>query len=137
MPIGTRNMVADSEKDSKKLQKRFSTTEICRIIKLCRKNEVSELKLGDFEVTFQRKLKKVSKKAEKVDDTVPVNTSLPTREDLKQVERSFGVQDRQTLKELEAAQLLIDDPVAFEEEEIDAAMQGPHMVTVNEDERHW
>lgn len=137
-------MEPTEDKSSQKAHKKFSTADICRIIKLCRKNDVSELKLGEFEISFQKKIEKIVTKSNeserKLDlpmyQHVPVTTSKPVVET---VEKGFGIQDQLVLRELEAAQLLIDDPVAYEEAEIDAAI-NPHqqrMVTVNEDERHW
>lgn len=137
---GTKNMERNEQKTSKTLPKPFSSSEICRIIKLCRKNKVAEMKLGDFEVSFhsdEKPLPKVRSQSH-VDlpktNTVTVTTSKPV---VGKTESEFGIQDQRELRELEAAQQLIDDPVGYEQEEIDAAINGSQMVTVNEAERHW
>lgn len=141
-------MANSDEKSLQKGQKKFSTAEICRIIKLCKKNGVSELKIGEFEVSFHEKSEKLSKniplnlesihgskrKSDLPEKSTEVITSRP---EVEKLERRFGVQDRRELEELEAAQLLIDDPAAFEAAEIDAALHPQNMVTVNEEERHW
>lgn len=139
---GTKNMDRNEQKSSKTLSKPFSSTEICRIIKLCRKNEVADLKIGEFEVSFHRKAEKIVQKVSGVQshvtlpkvESMSVTTSKPV---VGKTENEFGIQDERILAELEHTQLLIDDPAAFEREEIDAAINGPHVVTVNEEERHW
>lgn len=141
-PIGTMNMARNEEKSVHKVPKSFSATEICRIIKLCKKSDVSELKIGEFEVSFHKKADKTVQKpieSERKLDLPSTPSVTPSTPVAGNVERDFGIQDRQTLAELEASQLLIDDPVSYEEQEIDAAIHnnGPQMVTVNEEERHW
>lgn len=133
-------MERKAEKTLLKSEKKFSTAEICRIIKLCRKNEVAGLRLGDFEVSFHKKAEKIVQKfvgsQSNVDLPKTIQSVTTSKPVVGKTEQEFGIQDQQTLRELEQAQLLIDDPVAFEQEEIDAALGG-HMVTVNENERHW
>jgi len=125
----------------KKFQKRFTTTEICRIIKTCKTNNVADLTIGDLEISFNREIPETftigsQRKLDLPELYVPVTT--PTQV-VEKVEQEFGVQDLRALEELQHAQLLIDDPIAFEDAEIDAAIHGSsqQVVTINEDERHW
>lgn len=116
--------------------KAFSPAEICRIIKVAKKQGVASMQIGDFSVSFHEPLHKGSERKSNLPNvvTVPLTASKPVAA----TEREFGVQDKRTLDELRAAQLLIDDPLSYEEAEIDAALHGHEkMVTVNEDERHW
>lgn len=134
-------MVSNVEKSSKTLPKPFTSNEICRIIRLCRKNDVANLKIGELSVSFHEKSPKTVKKVigsqSHVDlpnvSPVPLSTSKP----VVGAERELSEHDKRVIEDLEAAQLLIDDPQAFEAQEIDAAINGTDMVAMNEDERHW
>lgn len=120
------------DKPVPKIQKKFSPTEICRIIKACKKNEVSELKVGELEVRFHEKVKlqeittfpSRSKRKTDQPETMQefVTTSKPAVESVEE-EENYSEHSIRTLQELAIAQLLIDDPTAFEAEEIDAALE--------------
>jgi hypothetical protein len=97
------NMVAD-----------FNSKDLCRIIEACNLNGVTKLKFGDVEITFgpvaTLDLPKISPQIvypEAREDQTPDKMS-PIQKDL--------------LEEARTSQLLVDDPVAFEQEMIDGFM---------------
>lgn len=107
-------------KVARSVQKVFSVKEICHIIQVCHKNGVSELGLGDLRLSFGEKDREsgvVVRKKPNVPDVDEYSTS-----DRKELDEKTYVSVSQ--REFESAQMLIDDPVAFENAEIDAALGG-------------
>ena len=136
-------MAQTEQKAVKKSQKGFSVAEICRIIELSHKNGVSNLKLGDIEVSFHTKEPRIRNKSgsERKPDlpetkSIQVTTSRPVvaQPDGRMTPRGFTISPEE-LEEYRKAQILIDDPVAYENAEIDAALHG-ETVTMDEDERY-
>lgn len=122
LPTGTRVMATNEQKAVKSVQKVFSVKEICHIIQVCHKNEVSSLTLGEFSLSFaktDRSMAVSPKRRSNLPEVV--TTPLSAVNDRTKLDEDTYVSLSQ--KEYEAAQLLIDDPVAFENAEIDAALQ--------------
>ena len=100
----------------------YSANELCNIIKTCSKNGVTDLKISGIEISFmdqgtdsplagiartpqkERPLKKVS--------SAPLEPLELTDKDLEEIE------------ELERAQIVLDDPMGFEEQVIKDFMDG-------------
>ena len=122
LPTGTRVMATNEQKAVKGVQKVFSVKEICHIIQACHKNEGSSLTLGEFSLSFEKRDRSMavsSKRRSNLPEAV--TTPLSAVNYRTKLDEDTYVSLSQ--KEYEAAQLLIDDPVAFENAEIDAALQ--------------
>jgi hypothetical protein len=94
----------------------LSASDICRILKECRNSGVHELVLQDFRVTFG------SRRNENPDQPGPApesNFELKQDPVFDASSTEARLMDEQTLLEAEEAQLLIDDPMAFERTQID------------------
>lgn len=91
----------------KPVVKGFSVTQICRIIKECRKNGVISFKLGELALDF----KELAEKAE---------SNMPSRREQRVNEKELGsVYTASEDEDMHDEQLLIDDPIGFEEQQID------------------
>lgn len=122
LPTGTRVMATNEQKAVKSVQKVFSVKEICYIIQVCHKNEVSSLTLGEFSLSFEKRDRSMAVSPKRRSNLPEVvTTPLSAVNDRTKLDEDTYVSLSQ--KEYEAAQLLIDDPVAFENAEIDAALQ--------------
>ena len=115
-------MATNEQKAVKSVQKVFSVKEICHIIQVCHKNEVSSLTLGEFSLSFEKRDRSMAVSPKRRSNLPEVvTTPLSAVNDRTKLDEDTYVSLSQ--KEYEAAQLLIDDPVAFENAEIDAALQ--------------
>lgn len=108
-------------KVARTVQKVFSVKEICHIIQVCHKNGVSGLTLGDFSLSFGENVRESGVASRKRSNLQDVETVL-LKNDRAELDEKTYVSVSQ--KEFESAQMLIDDPVAFENAEIDAALHG-------------
>jgi hypothetical protein len=84
------------------MEKHFSASDICSIVKSCGENGVGEFTLGKLKVTFKGNLTPVSQQEE-------VSTELQEAVSVELTER-----DELAHKEAMLAQMEIEDPVEFE-----------------------
>lgn len=118
MPSGTKPTETSSP---------FSASEICAILESCHKNGVTSLKLGALQVEFYQ--------VPQLRGNVPAGASqLADEETFVDTEGQFEVaespqviqkaelsdEDKALLEESRLAQLMTDDPAAYEQEMIDA-----------------
>jgi len=95
--------------------------DICGIIKACNSANVSSLKLGQLEITFQPKV--VPTCAESTVPTESFTQALNSGSKEIELPTSLATEaDQQVLEDLQRSQLMMDDPVAFE-----ALMVDDHM----------
>jgi hypothetical protein len=90
-------------------QKFLPVKEICEILKVAQNTNVTSLKFGDLEISFNR----IAEAPAKIHQT---DLSPASENSLKEVTRDL-------LEEAEDAQLLLDDPAAFEQRMIDSHFQ--------------
>jgi len=93
---------------------------ICAIINACHKASVKELKLGDLCVTFatestQSQTWELPKDARGKE--IPFEDLAP--------QTLMTSEQREVLRQIDENQLMIDDPIAFEQRMIDLEMQHP------------
>jgi hypothetical protein len=89
-------------------KKRLSATEICRIIKQCQGTGVSKLTIGDLTLEFNLQGKEgASLLGQAIDHNPVVETN--------KVMENF---DKELLEEASLAQVMIDDPLAYEKLQI-------------------
>jgi hypothetical protein len=93
----------------------LSATDICRIIKACQTSGVAEVTLDGLHLVFN------SRRNESAEVPGPAtdHTTLPIVEDIFGERDQAKLMDDNSLLEAEEAQLLIDDPLAFERSQID------------------
>lgn len=119
-----------SLKKHKKESEMFSKADICRIIKIARSQGVKFLDLGEFKVSFYEKESKTKSVSGFEGKLNPPNENMkPTAsKPVAAQKESIHEHDQRVLMELQQAQLLIDDPAAYEAAEIDAALnpEGAH-----------
>jgi len=106
--------------------KSLTPKQICDIIRLCNKNRVSRLKLGDLEIDFYNGSQpdgnqsvyasQVSYPAE-TEELKPATTSK-----MKTQEVHLTPEQKEILEEARLSQLQTEDPLAYEQEMIDLAM---------------
>jgi len=95
----------------------YTAEEICNIIKSCSKNGVSDLKMGEIEINFE----KTSQIETKPNDfwekpTQPTTYKTNNKSGASTLEPlELTSRDMEEIEELERAQQAIDDPVGFEE----------------------
>jgi hypothetical protein len=107
----------------------FSATEICAIIEACHKSGVSSLKMGDLSVEFYQ-VPQLRRNADAGRDLPDGGETLPGFVGEYEVDTGamppieFSDEDRALLEEARLAQLMTDNPAAYEQEVIDA-LQNP------------
>lgn len=123
MPTGMKNMAETERKVKENSSKAFTSKEICRIIKLARKQQVASLRIGEFSVVFQESNLKTGAVKQPALSKKEVVESAPHQE-VADSEKALSLTDKRVVEELRRTQLLMDDPLAFEEAEIDAVITG-------------
>lgn len=110
--------------------KPLQPTAICRIIETCAKLGVSTLKWGDLEVKF------TSPSLEYVGQEEPLDLSknfTPLTEPHESVSHDGTNKsvliDKALLEDIELSQLMLDDPMAFEQQMVDAELRRPDVQT--------
>ena len=104
-------------KRARKLDGGLSSKAVCAIISQCQASGVSELKLGDLFVRFQSSpTRQVEQTSDVSGDFVEPTAQVPTP--IGQEDSPAGV-PKELIQQYEDAQLLLDSPMAFEQEQID------------------
>ena len=103
MTTGTNNTVP----------REFSSKDLCRIIETCHKNGVSKLNFGDVSIDFSNS-PDFPQDGPQVLQDFGDNTDFVT-----EATDEAGVVDEGLLEEARVSQLMIDDPISFEQEMID------------------
>jgi hypothetical protein len=108
--------------------KGLSHKQICDIIRLCNKNHVSKIKFNDFEIEFQNSQPDGNQSVyatrdEKADGRNPFVNSVATEVEgsLKPKVVQLTPEQKELLNEVRLSALMTSDPVAYEQEMIDAA----------------
>lgn len=112
-------------KDLTSLPDVFKVKEICHIIRVCSEAGVTELKFGGLEVKFGGAFSPADKpkpatlgfQENKAYQSLPQKPVLPESDTFSQ-QMSFT--DRSVLEELERSQLMLEDPLAYEQMVIDS-----------------
>ncbi len=112
-------------------KKTLNATEICAIIKASYKYNVRKLRVGDFECEFETLSSRGN--AERVFVNQRPGEETPVAANVQsETEATPFVPDRELMEDLRLAQLMTDDPVAYEQEMIDANLD--RQVVLNETE---
>lgn len=93
----------------------FKPADICRIIEACSKFSVSEIRFSGFEIKFKELGLPAIVDPPK---TITRNFSHQASE-TDTVDPKIGMLDEQLMEDMRRAQLMIDDPLAYEQEIID------------------
>ena len=94
--------------------KRLQPAQICSIIETCGKFGVSEIELHDIKIKFHAQGKEHAVlPGQEADHTTPVMSEISP-----ETQKKADDFDRAQLLEAEEAQMLIDDPFAFENSQI-------------------
>lgn len=131
---GTTSLVAE-EKVGKVDGLGLQAKEICRIIKVCQKSRVLSLELGAIRISFQgANSRSVSKEASEIAETksIPLAGEVSAHADVEVPRSLLTPADKDALEEAQIAQLMIDDPSAYEKLMIDDHLQRPSRKSVNE-----
>jgi len=102
----------------------FSVKDLCRIIEVCHKNGVSKLALGDLALEF----------SENEPETLPqeyINPVFGPNDTPVEAGGKDRIEDEGLLEEARYSQLMIDDPVAFEQEMIDGMLRDERREQMN------
>lgn len=108
----------------------FKVKEICHIVRVCSEAGVTELKFGDLEVKFGGAFLSSPTKTEPAPlgfsekeayQSLPLKPVLPDSNTLSQ---KMNFIDKQVLEELERSQLMLEDPLAYEQLVIDEHISG-------------
>ena len=94
----------------------FSAADLCKILLAAGESGVKRLKMGDLEVDFVEK-----------GPNIDQNTPFLGAENVPKSAISSGTMDTldpELMEDMRVAQLMIDDPVAYEQEIIDAHISG-------------
>jgi hypothetical protein len=102
----------------------FTNVNICRIIKVCKEAGVSKLKFGDLEVEFNQPVKRFGPE-EKLAYQKPAQViAAPESKANTNAPSAF---DKTLHEDLRITQLMLEDPLAYEQMVIDAQINGGHM----------
>lgn len=94
--------------------------DICDIIKTCAQSGVASLKWGDFHVSFAFPSQPVIVDLPKT--TADGFASQASEQELS-VDSKLSTVDRELLEDMARAQLIIDDPLAYEQAMVDAQLR--------------
>lgn len=94
----------------------FSSKDLCRIIETASKANVSTIKIGNLEVSFLPKSLPTIEDLSKTHSDAVEQTSSPEQK------VSMTPVEKDLLEEARTSQLMVDDPLAFEQEIIDGFM---------------
>ena len=99
-------------------EKSLNATEICAIIRASYKCNVKKLRIKDFEVEFETSPGQSN--AAEVFVNQPKGNAIPVAEHVLMDDVEPFTPDRELLEDMRLAQLMTDNPVAYEQEMIDA-----------------
>jgi hypothetical protein len=100
-------------------KKRLSAADICRIIKQCQGTGISKLSIGDLTLEFNSQGKEsASLPGQAIDHNPTVETN--------QTIENF---DKELLEEASLAQVMIDDPLAYEKLQISQDIERERQLT--------
>ena len=91
-------------------KKDLSAEEICRIIESCKNAGVQDLEISGLKLSFLPRRNVEAVEPGQATSVVPTTTSELTPKDATDIE----LMDQSTMDDAEEAQLMIDDPLAFE-----------------------
>lgn len=111
-------MEAEAPKGKRKYTKRFAPESISSIIEACAKCGVMSLKWHDLEVTFAVPGQPVT--AYDLPKTTFDGYASPASEQELAVDPRVSTVDKELLEDMRRSQLMIDDPLSYEQEVIDA-----------------
>ena len=95
---------------------------ICDIIKACDKAGVKQLKLGDMCVTFVEESKVVTPWTDLQNPTLNAPPPSPEAGEKPVPQTLMTAEQKDMLRQIEENQLMIDDPMGFEQRMIDSEM---------------
>ena len=110
-------------------RKRLSAQDICAIIKQCALSKVETFSYAGIDIKFHsRRNESADQPSQAADHNTTVVSEFPEAS-----RDQAQLMDAEALAEAEEAQLLIDDPLAYEQTQIDRHIQRNR---VNESSRH-
>jgi len=107
---------SNTDKPLTKSRKSSQVEDICRIIEVSARAGVAKLKFGDVEVEFTPIAPDLGYHA-KVDPSQYITSEMATPDS--EQKSGMTISDRELLEDMRRSQLMIDDPMAFEQEMID------------------
>ena len=110
----------------------FNASDICAIIRASAKCNVKKLRIQDFEVEFETPCGRGNASGVFVNQPAVEETPAAIIVDQQDEEQPF-IPDPELMEEMRLAQLMTDDPVAYEQEMIDANLSNAGDTNGNEE----
>lgn len=105
--------------------KEFTAEDICRIIETAGAAGVAKLKFGDVEMDFSPKVADLGAVAmPSLSNEVYSPIASPASEQTLSIDDKIKTVDEELLEDMRVAQLMLEDPLAYEQEMIDAHLAG-------------
>lgn len=109
----------------------LSASAVCAIINACAKNGVAKLKYGDLELEFLNKSRTAEHtfysgtedQSDPAKDFQVTHDATPASE--QSLQSKLSTVDPELLDDMRRSQLMIEDPLSYEQEMIDLQIRGP------------
>lgn len=95
------------------MKDKLSFEELCKLIEVCNNSNVSLIRVGEVELTFKSEY--LQKEGPRIEVTSSKIASVPAPEFLEEVDPAVLQQLEADIKQAQLDQMMINDPVQFEE----------------------